>query len=191
VQTAFVPSLTLGIPGDAVMALMLGALIIHGITPGPMLLTEQPALFWGLIVSFAIGNIMLLILNIPLVGVWIKLLSIPYRMLYPAILVFICLGVYSVNNNTFDVMLVVFFGLVGYVMMMLKFEPAPLLLGFILGPLMEENLRRALLISRGDMGVFIQRPISATLMAITLLMLLWALWASLRGRSRQVASTEG
>jgi len=192
VQTAFVPSLTLGIPGDAVMALMLGALIIHGITPGPMLLTEQPALFWGLIVSFVIGNIMLLILNIPLVGLWVKLLSIPYRMLYPAILVFICLGVYSVNNNTFDVMLVVFFGLVGYVMMVLRFEPAPLLLGFILGPLMEENLRRALLISRGDMSVFIQRPISATLIGITLLMLLWALWVSVRGRSRQnAASAEG
>lgn len=183
VQTAFVPSLTLGIPGDVVMALMLGALIIHGIIPGPMLMTEQPSLFWGLIVSFVIGNIMLLILNIPLVGVWVKMLSIPYRALYPAIVVFICLGVYSANNSTFDILLLVFFGLVGYLMVVLRFEPAPVLLGFILGPLIEENLRRSLLLSRGDPTVFLQRPISATLLVITAALLVWTFWSGMRRRS--------
>ncbi|MEX0730721.1 MAG: tripartite tricarboxylate transporter permease [Aquisalimonadaceae bacterium] len=184
VQTAFVPSLTLGIPGDAVMALILGALIIHGITPGPMMMTQQPGLFWGLIVSFFIGNIMLLVLNIPLVGIWVKILSIPYRMLFPAIVIFICLGVYSANNSTFDILLVVVFGFAGYLLMVLKFEPAPVLLGYVLGPMMEENLRRALLISRGDMGVFLEKPISATFVAMTVMMLAWSLWTAVRGRQR-------
>ncbi|NIC42205.1 tripartite tricarboxylate transporter permease, partial [Aquabacterium sp. A08] len=150
-QTAFVPTLSLGIPGDAVMALMLGALIIHGIQPGPLLMTQQPDLFWGLIVSFGIGNIMLMILNLPLVGMWVAILRIPYNVLYPAILVFIALGVYSVNNNTFDILMVAGIGAVGYLLAVLKFEAAPLMLGFVLGPLMEENLRRSLLLSRGDM----------------------------------------
>ena len=187
VQTAFVPTLSLGIPGDAVMALMLGALIIHGIQPGPMLIAEQPALFWGLIVSFVIGNIMLLVLNIPLIGVWVSILRIPYRVLYPAILIFLALGVYSVKNSTFDVVMVALIGVLGYAMVVLRFGAAPLLLGFILGPLMEEHLRRAMLLSRGDPVVFLQRPISATLLAVCLGLLLWALWATLRGGARDAA----
>jgi putative tricarboxylic transport membrane protein len=179
-QTAFVPTLSLGIPGDAVMALMLGALIMHGIQPGPRLMTEQPELFWGLIVSFGIGNVMLLILNIPLIGIWVAILKIPYRMLYPAILVFIGLGVYSVNSNTFDILMVAVIGLMGYGMMVMRFEAAPLLLGFVLGPLMEENLRRALLISRGQMSTFIDRPISATLLALSLALVIWSFFAAFR-----------
>jgi len=183
-QTAFVPSLSLGIPGDAVMAVMLGALIIHGIQPGPMLITEQPNLFWGLVVSFAIGNIMLVILNLPTIGMWVALLRIPFAWMYPAILVFVALGVYSVNNNTFDIYSVAALGVMGYLLMVLKFEPAPLLLGYILGPMLEEYLRRALLISRGDPGIFIERPISATLLALTAAMLLWAFWSTLRSNLR-------
>lgn len=179
-QTAFVPTLSLGIPGDAVMALMLGALIIHGIQPGPLLMAQQPDLFWGLIVSFGIGNIMLLILNLPLIGIWVAILRIPYRVLYPAILVFICLGVYSVNNNTFDVLMVAAIGALGYVMAVLRFEAAPMLLGFVLGPLMEENLRRALLLSRGDMMTFVERPISAGLLAFGGALLLWSVWGALK-----------
>lgn len=179
-QTAFVPTLSLGIPGDAVMALMLGALIMHGIQPGPRLMTEQPELFWGLIVSFGIGNIMLLILNIPLISIWVAILKIPYRMLYPAILVFIGLGVYSVNSNAFDILMVAVIGLMGYGMMVMRFEAAPLLLGFVLGPLMEENLRRALLISRGQMSTFVDRPISATLLAISLALVLWSFFTAFR-----------
>jgi TctA family transporter len=185
-QTAFIPTLTLGIPGDAVMALMLGALIIQGIQPGPRLMTEYPELFWGLIASFWIGNIMLVILNIPLIGLWVRMLRIPYSILYPAILLFICIGVFSINNSYFDVLIVMFFGVVGYVMLKLKFEPAPLLLGFILGPLMEEHLRRAMLLSRGDLGVFIERPISASFLGITALLLAWAIYATIRGRSAVV-----
>jgi len=188
VQTAFVPTLSLGIPGDAVMALMLGALIIHGIQPGPMMIAEQPALFWGLIVSFMIGNIMLMVLNIPLIGVWVAILRIPYRALYPAIVIFISLGVYSVNNNTFDVMMVAAIGAVGYVMYVLRFEAAPLLLGFILGPLMEEHLRRALLLARGDAMVFMQRPISATLLVCCAALLLWSVWTTVRRGNRASAA---
>lgn len=183
-QTAFVPTLSLGIPGDAVMALMLGALIIHGIQPGPRLMTEQPELFWGLIMSFGIGNIMLLILNIPLIGLWVSMLKIPYKMLYPAILIFISVGVYSVNNNTVDLLTVVAISALGYAMAVLRFEAAPLLLGFVLGPLLEENLRRALLISRGDMATFIDRPISATLLGLAALIILWSLW-SMNRRARR------
>lgn len=175
-QTAFIPTLTLGIPGSATMAIMLGALIIHGIQPGPLLMSEQPALFWGLIVSFFIGNIMLVILNIPLIGMWVSILNIPYRVLYPAILVFIMMGVYSVNNNTFDLYLVAVIGIVGYAMSLLRFEAAPLLLGFILGPLLEENLRRALLLSRGDLATFVDRPISMWLLIIAVGILSWSLF---------------
>jgi putative tricarboxylic transport membrane protein len=185
-QTAFVPTLSLGIPGDAVMALMLGALIIHGIQPGPLLMTQQPELFWGLIVSFGIGNILLMILNIPLIGLWVSILKIPYRVLYPAILVFISLGVYSVSNNTFDVYLVAVLGILGYILAVLKFEAAPLLLGFVLGPMMEEYLRRALLLSRGDMMTFIERPISAGFIGFAGVLLLWAAFTSLkRGMQRK------
>ncbi|RKK01666.1 tripartite tricarboxylate transporter permease [Pseudoroseomonas wenyumeiae] len=184
-QTAFIPTLTLGIPGDAVMALMLGAMIIQGIQPGPRLVTEHPELFWGLIASFWIGNVMLVILNLPLIGIWVKMLSIPYRILYPAILLFICIGVYSVNNSAFDILLVLIFGIVGYGMMLLKFEPAPLILGFILGPLMEEHLRRAMLLSRGDPMVFLERPISASFLAVTFALLAWAIFALLRQQRAQ------
>lgn len=179
-QTAFVPSLSLGIPGDAVMAVMLGALIIHGINPGPMLMTEQPELFWGLIVSFAIGNIMLVLLNIPTIGLWVALLRIPFSWMYPAILVFVALGVYSVNNNTFDIYMVALLGIVGYALMVLRFEPAPLLLGYILGPMVEEHLRRAMLLSRGDPSVFFTRPISATLLAVAGALLAWAIWGTVK-----------
>jgi putative tricarboxylic transport membrane protein len=182
VQTAFIPTLTLGLPGDAVMALMLGALIIHGIIPGPGLIEEHPSLFWGLVVSFLIGNVMLVILNLPLIGLWIGILRIPYRILYPAILVFVCMGVYSVNNSIFDIFLVLFFGFVGYGMRLLRFEPAPLILGFILGPLMEEYLRRALAVSRGDMMVFIERPVSAGFLAAAAVLLAAIIRADLRRR---------
>jgi TctA family transporter len=187
-NTAFIPTLTLGIPGDVVMALMLGALMIHGIPPGPQLMAEHPQLFWGLIASFWIGNVMLVLLNIPLIGLWVKLLQIPYGVLYPGILLFVCLGVYSINNNVFDVFLVVFFGAVGYAMLLLRLEPAPLVLGFVLGPLMEENLRRAMLLSRGDPMVFFQRPISLSLMCFTIALLLWAIYAEVRRRSRLAPS---
>jgi TctA family transporter len=190
-QTAFVPTLSLGIPGDAVMALMLGALIIHGIQPGPLLMSQQPELFWGLIVSFGIGNIMLMVLNIPLIGLWVSILKIPYRVLYPAILVFISLGVYSVNNNTFDIYMVAVLGIMGYLLAVLKFEAAPLLLGFVLGPMMEEYLRRALLLSRGDMMTFIDRPISASFIAFAAVLLLWSSFAALkRGMKRKEETTD-
>ena len=175
-QTSFVPTLSLGIPGDAIMALMLGALIIHGIQPGPMLISSQPELFWGLIVSFGIGNIMLLILNIPLIGVWVSILRIPYELLYPAILIFISLGTYSVNNNPFDIYVVAALGALGYCMALLRFDAAPLLLGFVLGPMMEENMRRALILSRGDIATFIERPISAWLLGFTAVILLFAVF---------------
>ena len=163
-QTSFIPLLTLGIPPNAVMALMVGAMTIHNIQPGPQVMTSNPALFWGLIASMWIGNLMLIVLNLPLIGIWIKLLSVPYRVLYPAILLFCCVGVYSLNNNVFEVALTVLFGVVGWLFIKLKCEPAPLLLGFILGPLMEENLRRALLLSRGDWSTFVTRPLSLGLL---------------------------
>jgi putative tricarboxylic transport membrane protein len=182
VQTAFIPTLTLGIPGDATMALMLGAMMIHGIAPGPQLMVEYPTLFWGLIMSFWIGNLMLLVLNIPMIGLWVRILAIPYSVLYPAVLLFVAIGVYSVNNNAFDVWLVMVCGAFGYLMLLLRFQVAPLLLGLILGPLMEEYFRRALTISRGDLMVFVQRPISGTVLALTALLLLWAAWSTLRHR---------
>ena len=169
-QTSFIPLLTLGIPPNAVMALMVGAMTIHNIQPGPQVMTSNPALFWGLIASMWIGNLMLIVLNLPLIGIWIKLLSVPYRVLYPAILLFCCVGVYSLNNNVFEVALTVLFGVVGWLFIKLKCEPAPLLLGFILGPLMEENLRRALLLSRGDWSTFVTRPLSLGLLVAAFLL---------------------
>ncbi|HLU19487.1 MAG TPA: tripartite tricarboxylate transporter permease [Pusillimonas sp.] len=163
-QTSFIPLLTLGIPGNAVTALMLGAMTIHNIQPGPRVMSTHPDLFWGLIVSMWIGNLMLVILNLPLVGVWIKLLKVPYRILFPAILVFCTIGVYSLNYNVFDIWMLAIFGLVGYVWMKLRCEGAPLLLGLVLGPLMEEYFRRALLLSRGDYSTFVTRPLSLTLL---------------------------
>jgi len=163
-QTSFIPLLTLGIPPNAVMALMVGAMTIHNIQPGPQVMTSNPTLFWGLIVSMWLGNLMLVILNLPLIGIWVKLLTVPYRYLYPAILVFCCIGVYTVNNSIFDVYMTAAFGLLGYVFIKLGCEGAPLLLGFVLGPMMEENFRRSLLLSRGDFSVFFTRPISLGLL---------------------------
>ena len=165
-QTSFIPLLTLGIPSNPVMAIMVGAMMIHGIQPGPQVMTEQPKLFWGLIASMWIGNFMLVIINLPLVGIWVKLLTVPYRWLYPAILMLIAVGTYGVNNSWVEVMITAGFGVVGYIFHKLGCEPAPLILALVLGPLMEENLRRALLISRGDPLIFVQRPISAVLLAM-------------------------
>ncbi len=184
-QTAFIPTLTMGIPGSATMALMLGAMMIHGIAPGPALMTDYPETFWGLIASFWIGNVLLVLLNIPLIGLWVRLLRIPYFFLYPAIIVLICIGVYSINNSIFDVSLALIFGFIGYGMRILGFEPAPLLIGFVLGPMMEENLRRAMLLAQGDFFVFFQRPISATLLTLAFVLLIWAIWSSLFQRKKE------
>ena len=170
-QASFIPLLTLGIPPNAVMALMVGAMTIHSIQPGPQVMTNNPQLFWGLIVSMWLGNFMLVVLNLPMIGLWVKLLQVPYRLLYPAILVFSCIGVYSIQNNVFDVLMTAIFGLLGWVFVKLECEPAPLLLGFILGPMMEENLRRALLLSRGDPTVFLTRPLSAVMLGMAVLLL--------------------
>ena len=180
VGTAFIPTLTLGIPGDAVMALLLGALLIQGIQPGPQVMASHPALFWGLIVSFWIGNIFLVILNIPLIGMWVRLLTIPYPLMYPAIVLFTCIGVYGTNNNIFDLYVLLAFGLLGYLMLLLRFEVVPILMGLILGPMFEENLRRTLLLSRGDFAVFVERPISATALAVTTVLALWSLKSYMR-----------
>jgi len=175
-QTSFIPLLTLGIPPNAVMALMVGAMTIHNIQPGPQVMTSNPALFWGLIASMWIGNMMLIILNLPLISMWVQLLKIPYRFMYPAILVFCCIGVYTVNNTVFDVYVTAAFGIVGYLFTKLGCEPPPLLLGFILGPMMEENFRRALLLSRGDFTTFLTRPLSlGLLIAAALLVVIVAL----------------
>ncbi|QHE87344.1 tripartite tricarboxylate transporter permease [Hydrogenophaga sp. BPS33] len=190
-QTSFIPLLTLGIPGNAVMALMVGAMTIHNIQPGPQVMTSNPELFWGLIASMWIGNAMLIILNLPLIGVWVKLLTVPYRWLFPAIVVFCAIGVYSTNNNTFDVWMLGWFGIVGYIFHKLECEPAPLLLGLILGPMMEEYLRRALLISRGDWSVFVTRPISATLLAGAVLLALIVLLPSVKQRREEAFKEEG
>lgn len=181
-QTAFIPTLTLGVPGSASMALVIGALMMYGIVPGPRLLVDHADLFWGLVASFLIGNVLLLILNIPLIGLWVKLLKIPYRYMYPTIIVLICVGVYSLNNNVFDVWLTLVFGWAGYLMRLFRFEPAPFLIGFVLGPMMEEQLRRAMLLSRGDATVFLTRPISGTLIVITVLLLVYAFYSAIRQR---------
>jgi len=188
-QTAFIPLLTLGIPASATMAMMLGAMTIHDIQPGPQVMVSDPALFWGLIVSMWFGNLILIILNLPLIGIWVKLLTVPYRVLYPAILVFCSIGVYTVSNSAFDIYLVCLFGVVGYMFSKLKCEPAPLLLGFILGPLMEENFRRALLLSDGNFSVFLTRPISLVLLVITGILLLSILLPAFR-KTREKAFVE-
>ncbi len=188
-QTSFIPLLTLGIPSNAVMALMLGAMVIHGITPGPKVMIERPELFWGMITSMWIGNLILVILNLPLIGIWVRLLTIPYRLLYPAILVFCCIGVFSLRNNPFDVVLTAGFGLLGYIFTRLDCEPAPLLLAFILGPMMEENLRRAMLISRGDPMVFFNRPISLAMLLAAAFLLFIAIFPAVR-RKREEAFQE-
>lgn len=188
-QTSFIPLLTLGIPPNAVMALMVGAMTIHNIQPGPQVMTSNPDLFWGLIASMWIGNAMLIILNLPLIGIWIKLLTVPYKWLYPAIVLFCAIGVYSTNNNSFDIWMVALFGLIGYIFIKLGCEPAPLLLGLILGPMMEEYLRRALLISRGDWAVFVTRPISASLLVVAVLLLIIVLLPSVK-KKREEAFVE-
>ena len=188
-QTSFIPLLTLGIPSNPVMALMIGAMIIHGIQPGPQIMTAKPDLFWGMVASMWVGNLMLVILNLPLIGVWVKLLSVPYRLLYPAILIFCCIGVYSISNAWMDVLIAAACGFLGYLFYKIECEPAPLLLGFVLGPMMEENLRRALLLSRGDPMVLFTRPISATLLVLSFLLLLIVLAPAVR-KKREEAFVE-
>jgi putative tricarboxylic transport membrane protein len=185
-QTSFIPMLTLGIPGNAVMALMIGALMIQGIAPGPQVMTEKPELFWGLIASMWVGNLMLVVLNLPLIGMWIKLLTVPYRYLYPSILVFMAVGVFSLSNNPWDLVVMAVFGLLGYVCTKLECEPAPMILGFILGPLMEENLRRAMLLSRGDPSVFLTKPISAGFIVASLILLVIVALPALRKKRKEV-----
>jgi putative tricarboxylic transport membrane protein len=172
VQGDFIPTMCLGIPGDAVMALLLGALMIQGITPGPNLIKEQPDIFWGLIASFWVGNILLVVLNVPMIGLWVKLLRLPYRYLYPAALFFVCIGVYSAQNSYFDVGETIVIGVVGYLLLRLGFHPAPILLGFVLGPRVEENFRRAMLISNGDIRYFLERPISAVVIGLCVVLIL-------------------
>jgi putative tricarboxylic transport membrane protein len=188
-QTSFIPLLTLGIPPNAVMALMVGAMTVHGVIPGPQVMTRNPDLFWGMIASMWIGNLMLLIINLPLIGLWVRLLRVPYRLLFPSILVFCCIGIYSIGNSNAHILLAAFFGLVGYIMYKLNFEPAPLLLGFVLGKLMEDNLRRAMQISRGDPMVFIERPISLGLLLVALVMIAILVLPAIR-RKREEAFAE-
>lgn len=182
VQSSFIPTLSLGIPGAATMAVMLGALMVHGVQPGPRLMVDHPELFWGVIASFWIGNIILLFLNIPLIGLWVKMLQIPYRYLYPTILCLICIGVYSINNTVFDVGLVILFGMIGYGMKLLDFEPAPLIIGFILGPMVEVNFRRAMLLVEGNALALFERPVTAMFLTGTLMMLVWIVWSTIRQR---------
>jgi putative tricarboxylic transport membrane protein len=185
-QTSFIPLLTLGIPPNAVMALMVGAMTIHGIVPGPLVMTRNPRLFWGIIVSMWIGNLMLLVINLPLVRLWVTFLKVPYRLMFPAILLFSCIGIYSVNNSPSDVVFTAAFGLVGYAFSKLGFESAPLLLGYVLGRLMEENLRRALAIARGDPATFVQRPVSGALLMVAAVVLVLAVTPAMRRRREQV-----
>jgi TctA family transporter len=189
-QTSFIPLLTLGIPSNPVSALMVGAMIIHGIQPGPSVINEQPSLFWGMIVSMWIGNLFLVVLNYPLIGMWVRMIMIPYQLLYPGILVFCAIGVFSLKNTETDIYFMALFGVLGYVFTKLGCEPAPMLLAFILGPLMEEYLRRALLLSRGNPWVFVQRPISATLLALAVLAMCSVLIPAF-SKTREEAFVEG
>jgi TctA family transporter len=187
-QCKFIPMLTLGLPASGVMALMLGALTIHGITPGPQVMTQRPELFWGLVASMWIGNLMLVVLNLPLIGLWVSLLRVPYRLLFPAIVVFSVIGIYSVSNSAFEVFLAAVFGVIGFVWLKLGLSPAPMLLGFVLGPLMEENLRRALVVSRGDPSVFVTRPISLGFLLATALILVVAAAPAVRRRRTTIGA---
>jgi TctA family transporter len=184
-QTSFIPMLTLGIPSNPVMALMIGAMIIQGIQPGPAVMTEQPALFWGIIASMWIGNFFLVVLNLPMIGLWVRMIMVPYHFLFPGILVFCAIGVFSLNNSEFDVFMMALFGLFGYICSKLEMEAAPMLLGFIIGPMMEEYLRRALLLSRSDPMVFLQRPISATMLILSAIALAVVLLPSLRKKREE------
>ncbi len=189
-QTSFIPLLTLGLPAHPVMALLVGAFIIQGITPGPNVIDDEPALFWGLIASMWIGNLLLVVLNLPLIGLWVRLLNIPYRIMFPAIIAFSTIGCYTLNQNPFDVFAIAGFGLLGYVLIRVGCEPAPLLLGFVLGPLLEQNLRRAMIISRGDPSVFVTRPLSLTLLLIALAALIIAVLPAIRRRREEVFAEE-
>ena len=189
-QTSFIPLLTLGIPAHPVMALMLGAIIIHGLPTGPTIIQDEPALFWGLIVSMWVGNFFLVLLNLPLIGIWVKMLTIPYRILYPTIIAFAAIGTYSIGLNAWDVFAIAFFGVLGYVLLKLDCEPAPLLLGFILGPLLEDHLRRALIISRGDLTTFVERPVSAVLLVIAVAALVLAILPAIRQKREVVFADE-
>jgi len=188
-QTSFIPLLTLGLPSNPIMAIMMGAMILQGIQPGSAVMTSNPTLFWGLVASMWIGNLMLVIINLPLIGMWVKLLQVPYRLLYPAIIMFCCIGVYAANSEASQLLLTVFFALFGYVLVRFGCEPAPLILGFILGPLMEENLRRSMMLSRGDPMIFLERPISASLLGITVLIIAMILLPSFR-KTREEAFKE-
>jgi TctA family transporter len=188
-QTSFIPLLSLGLPANPVMALMLGAIIIHGITPGSNVINDEPALFWGLIVSMWIGNLFLVLLNLPLIGIWVRMLTIPYRILFPAIIAFSAIGTFSLGLNAWHVFAIAFFGVLGYVLLKLGCEPAPLLLGFVLGPLLEDHLRRSLIISRGDLSIFISRPVSALLLALAVAAIVIAVLPTIR-RQREVVFKE-
>jgi len=185
-QTSFIPLLTLGIPPNAVMALMVGAMTIHGIVPGPLVMTNTPDLFWGMIASMWVGNLMLLVINLPMIGMWVRLLKVPYQLMFPAIIMFCAIGIFSINSEPVQVLVIAFFGLVGYGLSKLGFEPAPMLLGFVLGRLMEENFRRALLMSRGDLGTFVDSPISIALLALAAAMLALPLLPRFRKRREDV-----
>jgi TctA family transporter len=189
-QTAFIPMLTFGIPGSGTMALMLGAMTMFGISPGPQVMTSHPDLFWGLIASMWIGNLMLVILNLPMLGVWVKLLSVPYRLLYPAIIILSCIGVYTLNNNPVSILLLAGFALLGLILIKLDFEPAPLLLGFILGPMMEENLRRSMVLSRGDPTIFVTRPLSLTMLMIAALLVASMLLPAIRHKKEEAITSD-
>jgi TctA family transporter len=190
VQGDFIPTMSLGIPGDAVMALLLGALMIQGIVPGPQLISQHPDIFWGLVASFWVGNILLVLLNIPLIGIWVKLLTIPYRFLYPSAMFFVCIGVYADNNDMFHVGEVLAIGVLGYVLLRLGFHPAPILLGFVLGPRFEENFRRAMLISRGDIMVFLERPISAVFIALCAILIVGQIYFRLFAKPKKEEAVE-
>jgi putative tricarboxylic transport membrane protein len=185
-QTSFIPLLTLGIPGNAIMALMVGAMMIQGVQPGPQVMTSQPDLFWGVIASMWMGNLMLIVLNLPLIGLWVSLLRVPYRLMFPAIVLFCCIGTYSVGNSAFDVLVMLLFALLGVFFIKVGAEPAPFILGFILGPLMEENFRRAMMLSRGDPMVFLERPISAALLVLSAVLFAVLVSPAIRSRREKV-----
>jgi TctA family transporter len=186
-QTSFIPLLTLGIPANALMALMIGALMMQGIQPGPQIMREQPQLVWGVIASMWVGNLMLLVINLPMIGLWVRLLAVPYRFLFPAIMAFSAIGIYSVNNSSFEIYLTALFGVFGFLMIKLGCPPAPLLLGFVLGPMMEEHLRRAMLMSKGNPSVFFTRPISLGFLIVTFLILVAMIAPAVRKRRVEVA----
>jgi putative tricarboxylic transport membrane protein len=189
-QTSFIPLLTLGLPAHPVMALMIGAFIIHGITPGPSVIRDEPELFWGLIVSMWLGNLFLLLLNLPLIGIWVRMLAIPYRLLFPAIIAFACIGTFAIGLNAWQVYAIAFFGLLGYALVKLGCEPAPFLLGFVLGALLEEHLRRAMIISRGDPSIFFTRPISLALLVAAVAIFVLAVLPAIRKRREVVFQEE-